>query len=139
MSEQMLAEYRTQAANHNIHARVSVADTQKLPFPDNSFDYVVDTFGLCSVENPVEALKEIQRVCKSDGTILLLEHGKSHSSKWMTGYLDKHAENHAVSWGCWWNRDIVKMMQEAKLTVTQVSTHHLGTCYYVVANPGSGA
>ena len=38
-----------------------IADVKKLPFPDNTFDSVVDTFGLEYVDHPVEALKEIQR------------------------------------------------------------------------------
>jgi SAM-dependent methyltransferase len=36
---------------------------------------VIDTFGLCSFENPREVLTEMQRVVKHDGRILLLEHG----------------------------------------------------------------
>lgn len=34
-----------------------VADVRKMPFPDNTFDTVVDTFGLEYVDKPVEALK----------------------------------------------------------------------------------
>lgn len=57
-----------------------VADAANLTqYPDNSFDTVVDTFGLCSFDDPVVVLKELQRVCKPDGKILLLEHGRSKS------------------------------------------------------------
>jgi methyltransferase OMS1 len=57
-----------------------VADAAKLNhFPDNSFDTVVDTFGLCSFDDPIAVLKELQRVCKPNGKILLLEHGRSKS------------------------------------------------------------
>lgn len=57
-----------------------VADAAKLvQFPDNSFDTVVDTFGLCSFDDPIAVLRELQRVCKPDGKILLLEHGRSKS------------------------------------------------------------
>lgn len=38
----------------------------------------MDTFGLCSYEDPVKALTEMQRVCKKGGRILLLEHGRSY-------------------------------------------------------------
>jgi methyltransferase OMS1 len=54
-----------------------VGDGSKLDFPDNCFDTVVDTFGLCSYDDPVVVLKEMKRVCKPDGKILLLEHGRS--------------------------------------------------------------
>ncbi len=38
-----------------------VADVTKLPFKDNSFDTVIDTFGLEYVTNPNQALKEMRR------------------------------------------------------------------------------
>ena len=45
-----------------------VADAARLAqFSDDSFDTVVDTFGLCSFDDPVAVLKEMQRVCKPDG------------------------------------------------------------------------
>ena len=73
-------------------------------FPENSFDTVVDTFGLCSYNDPVAVLKEMARVCKPDGKILLLEHGRSKSYDFITRYLDRNAERHAKNWGCCWNR-----------------------------------
>lgn len=50
---------------------------ENLIFGDGEFDYVIDTFGLCSHHDPVKALKEMARVCRADGFILLLEHGRS--------------------------------------------------------------
>ncbi|NGM84243.1 class I SAM-dependent methyltransferase [Paenibacillus sp. 7124] len=52
-------------------------DAQHLDFPDNSFDYVVATCVFCSVPDPIAGLKEIRRVCKPDGKVLLLEHMRS--------------------------------------------------------------
>lgn len=49
-------------------------DAQNLKFKDNSFDYVVCTFVLCSVPDPVKVLMEMKRVCKKNGKILMLEH-----------------------------------------------------------------
>lgn len=49
-------------------------DAQNLNFKDNSFDYVVCTFVLCSVPDPVKVLREMKRVCKKNGKILMIEH-----------------------------------------------------------------
>lgn len=46
---------------------LAVADAGKIPLPDNLFDTVVDTFGLCSFEKPDEALREMSRCCKPGG------------------------------------------------------------------------
>lgn len=104
-------------------------------FPDNSFDTIVDTFGLCSFDDPVAVLVELQRVCRPEGKILLLEHGRSKSYSGLSGYLDKHAERHAKNWGCVWNRDIDKIVQSAGLTLEKLDTWHFGTTYYVVCKP----
>jgi methyltransferase OMS1 len=112
-----------------------VADASKLEFPDGYFDTVVDTFGLCSFDDPVQVLKEMARVCRPDGKILLLEHGRSKSVDALSRYLDKHAERHAKNWGCVWNRDLDDILQESGLELVKVDTWHFGTTYYVVCRP----
>ncbi|HZJ87242.1 MAG TPA: class I SAM-dependent methyltransferase [Erysipelothrix sp.] len=51
-----------------------VFDAKKLPFEDESFDTVVLTLALCSIENVKSALREIQRILKEDGLYLFVEH-----------------------------------------------------------------
>ena len=50
------------------------AKVEKLPFPDDSFDFVVCTFLLCSIFAPQDSLSEIFRVLKSGGKYVFLEH-----------------------------------------------------------------
>lgn len=104
----------------------------KLEFDDSSFDTVVDTFGLCSFENPVDAVREMKRVCRPGGKILLLEHGRSHY-EWLNKILDEHAYKHAKRWGCWWNRDIDSILEEAGLELEYSTRWHFGTTHYVIA------
>ncbi|HET8686114.1 MAG TPA: class I SAM-dependent methyltransferase, partial [Methanosarcina sp.] len=54
-------------------------DAEHLEFPDHSFDYVVTTFVLCSVPDPVKALKEVRRVLKPSGELVALEHMRSRN------------------------------------------------------------
>lgn len=49
-------------------------DAERLEFPDNSFDYVVITFVLCTIPDPVKALREMRRVLKPSGELIALEH-----------------------------------------------------------------
>lgn len=110
-----------------------------LAFPDETFDTVVDTFGLCSMDDSVAALEEMQRVCKRrGGRVLLLEHGRSHYA-WLSRLLDKFAAQHAQRWGCHWNRDILALVAAAGLEVETVHRFHFGTTYYIVARPRGAA
>ena len=55
-------------------------DVQSLCFADNSFDTVIASFVFCSVPLPLKGLKELYRVCKPGGQVLLLEHVLSSKS-----------------------------------------------------------
>ena len=52
-------------------------DCTNLEYMDNSFDTVVDTFGLQASHNHQKQFEEMKRVCKVGGKILLLEMGES--------------------------------------------------------------
>ena len=121
----------------SVDVRVEDVQARKgMGFKSGSFDTVVDTFGLCSYEDPVAALREMARVCKRGdqrGRILLIEHGRSESHAWLTNILDKHARPHAAKWGCYWNRDIVGIVKEAGLTIVQRHEFHFGTTQLIVA------
>lgn len=58
-------------------ATVIAAPADDLPVDDGSLDTVVATFVLCTVENPEVALREIRRVLRPDGQLLLIEHVRS--------------------------------------------------------------
>lgn len=73
-SEKMLARARRRANRQGVKARLYQMDVQALDFEDNSFDTVAASFVFCSVPDPVLGLKEIERVCKPGGKVVLLEH-----------------------------------------------------------------
>ncbi|OGV35975.1 MAG: SAM-dependent methyltransferase [Lentisphaerae bacterium GWF2_45_14] len=50
---------------------VKLGNGEKLPFPDNAFDYVAIINTLCFVKKPITVLKEAGRVLKSNGEIIL--------------------------------------------------------------------
>ena len=114
---------------------LAVTDAAQLALPDASYDTVVDTFGLCSFEDPEAALREIRRCCKPGGRILLLEHGESDWSllaKWQRHRLNRHV----VKWGCYWNRDILGLVKESGLRIKEIQRKHMGTTYLIVCeNP----
>jgi ubiquinone/menaquinone biosynthesis C-methylase UbiE/predicted ester cyclase len=54
-----------------------VGDAESLPFPDESFDTVVCTYGLCTIPDDAAAVREAKRVRRPGGRMLLAEHVRS--------------------------------------------------------------
>ncbi|MFQ6054396.1 MAG: class I SAM-dependent methyltransferase [Methanosarcinales archaeon] len=75
-SEKMLEKAKPKANDKDKVSLIRM-DGQKLGFNSNIFDYVITTFVLCSIPDPIVALKEMKRVCKINGKIIMLEHVKS--------------------------------------------------------------
>ena len=119
-----------------IPVKTKLANCYKLDFPDKSFDTIVDSFGICSFEKPVESLKEMARVCKDDGKILLLEHGAPyHKYATVRRYLDNTVEMQVEKWGCYCNRDIVRLVKQAGMEIETEARRHFGTTYLLICKP----
>lgn len=114
-----------------IPLRLKVTSTHRLDFEACSFDTVVDTFGICSFESPVEALRELRRVVRDDGQVLLLEHGASNW-EFMQGLLNSGAKYHAEKFGCYPNRNITGLVEEAGLHIEKNERKHFGTTYLLI-------
>ena len=74
VSPRMLARARRRAQEVDLEVVLDVADVEDLPFDDDRFDTATATCVFCSVSDPVGGLRELARVAKPDGRVLLLEH-----------------------------------------------------------------
>lgn len=72
LSEGMMAKAQPIARSKGI--ALAQMDAEHLAFADATFDAVVATFVFCSVPDPVVGFKEIRRVLKPGGQVMLLEH-----------------------------------------------------------------
>lgn len=70
-------EARKKIGNKDIE--IISAYGEELPFADNVFDSVVITLALCTIKDPDKALKEVRRVCRPGGKLLILEHIKNEN------------------------------------------------------------
>lgn len=107
------AELMVKQAPSNALVKLAVGDAHHLEFADNSFDTVIMCLVLCTIPNPLQALKEAYRVLKPDGQLLFLEHVRAPSS-WVARCQDainpvwKH-----LACGCQLNRDTEATMVQA--------------------------
>lgn len=76
INSSMLTVGRDRLLNEGLILPVAVCDAEKLPFPDNYFDLVSVSFGLRNMTHKDIALKEMYRVLKPSGSLLVLEFSK---------------------------------------------------------------
>jgi ubiquinone/menaquinone biosynthesis C-methylase UbiE len=100
-------------------------DAQALAFPDDSFDTVISALSTCTFPDPTAALREMERVCKPEGRMLLVEHGKSDIGV-VARYQEWRSEAHYAKMGCRWTQEPLDVVEAAGLTVRSVDTGGLG-------------
>ena len=72
----MLRVGRDRLLDAGITTPVTQCDAERLPFPDNHFDCVSIAFGLRNVTHKDTALREMKRVLKPGGRVIVLEFSK---------------------------------------------------------------
>jgi ubiquinone/menaquinone biosynthesis C-methylase UbiE len=77
LSEQMLVIARKRAVDEKVDIDLRQGDAQVLEFPDESFDTVVITLALCTIPDDRAAVREVKRVLRPGGKLILLEHVRS--------------------------------------------------------------
>jgi phosphatidylethanolamine/phosphatidyl-N-methylethanolamine N-methyltransferase len=77
ISPKMLERAAKKAAAYPGTIELREMDVCELPFPDSTFDTVATVCTFCSVPRPVVGLRELYRVLKPDGQILMFEHVRS--------------------------------------------------------------
>ncbi len=135
VSKEMLSVARKRAATLSMNVSFSLTDAESLPFSDKTFDTVVSSLTTCTFPKPVAALKEMARVCRPGGRILLVEHGRS-DREWLGRWQDKTAERHSKQFGCHWNRKPLELAGQAGLKVVEAQRVFLGILYNIEAEPG---
>lgn len=118
-----------------LPAEVRVADAADLPYPDDSFDSVVSAFSTCTFPDYVAAFREMERVTRPGGRILLVEHGRS-SVTWIARRQDRGVDKSLAGSACRSNRDPMAELDQAGLEVTSRQVSHLGMMNRFVVDVG---
>ena len=90
--------------------------------------------GICSTNDPVRLLKNLGESVENNGRILLLEHGRG-TWNWLNHVLDGLAPRHALEFGCIWNKDIGKIVEDSGLEIVEMKRMHFGTTWWIELRP----
>ncbi|MEP6390841.1 MAG: methyltransferase domain-containing protein [Halioglobus sp.] len=98
---------------------------EQIPLDDNSVDTVLVTFSLCTIPDPVTALRGMARVLKPGGRLLFCEHGKAPDASVLKWQNRVNPVWRAIAGGCNLNRDIPALLEEADFAISNLESMYL--------------
>jgi ubiquinone/menaquinone biosynthesis C-methylase UbiE len=122
----MLDQARLRAKEAGLPVEFHQGMAETLPFNDDEFDTVVATLVLCSVSEPEKVFREVRRVCKKGGKIVLFEHVRTESKS-----LAALQDVLTPAWkrlcdGCHLNRDTGRYMKESGIKMVKEKKYFKG-------------
>lgn len=118
-------------------------DGQHLPMEDASADAVLCTWSLCTIPDPVTAVREARRVLRPGGQFHFVEHGRAPDESVRRWQDRLNGIQQRVGGGCNLNRDIPAILQAGGLIITQLDSYYgkgepkpYAAMYEGIATPG---
>lgn len=96
---------------------------ESLSMADNSFDWVVSTWTLCSIDDVEQALREVRRVLKPGGKFAFIEHGLSPDPDVEVWQHRLTPLQKRIADGCRLDRAIADLIQQS-LTLETIETFY---------------
>jgi len=111
---------------NNTSAQIELAGLtgERLDLPSESFDGVLSTWTLCTIPNLENALEEIRRVLKPDGSFHFVEHGHAPDERVAEWQRRLEPLNKRLAGGCHLTRRISDSIEEAGFTLDQLDTYY---------------
>ena len=98
---------------------------EEIPLESKSFDSILVTYTLCSIENLDDSMREIRRVMKDDGNLFFCEHGIAPDLKTKNWQNRINPIWKRLMGGCNINRDIPEIISNSKLEIVNLETMFL--------------
>ena len=123
-SPRLLAMARRRAVAAGVRAEFLEGSATAILLSDNSVDSVVMTWTLCSIPDPLAALREMRRVLKPGGRLLFVEHGLSPNpavERWQHRLTSVWCH---VAGGCHLDRKMDELIRSAGFDMTELRNEY---------------
>ena len=114
LSSKMLAKAQGRIDEKGLHhCDLAEMDATQLKFADNSFDVVYAPYVISVVPEPVKVAREMYRVCRPGGRVIILNHFKSANR--VMGWIEKVISPMTVHIGFTADLDLPGFLEQAEL------------------------
>lgn len=122
--ERAVALSTKRQASAPVRVEHSGLDGQALPFDDASADAALSTWTLCSIPDPVAAIREVRRVLRPGGALHFVEHGKAPDESVQRWQDRLDPVQQRVACGCHLNRDIPALLAAGGMRIERLETYY---------------
>jgi len=121
-SRELLRMGRKRATDAAFPVKLMKVFGEDLPLPDESFDTVVTTWTLCTIPDPVQALREMRRILRPEGRVIFVEHGRSPDPRVLAWQNRLNPLWSRLAGGCNLNREIDALIRAVGFEITRLET-----------------
>jgi ubiquinone/menaquinone biosynthesis C-methylase UbiE len=123
-SPALLAKAGRRAATARVRTALAIGSATSIPLGDGAVDTVVMTWTLCSIPDPLAALREMRRVLKPGGRLLFVEHGLAPEpgvARWQRRLTPVWRH---LAGGCHLDRKVDDLMRTAGFTLSELHNEY---------------
>jgi len=123
-SSRLLSMARRRVRPGGAPLRLLQASATDLPLADGSVDTVILTWTLCSIPDPVAALREMRRVLAPGGALRFVEHGLSPLPRVRSWQKKLTPIWRRFAGGCHLDRKVDELLREAGFEISELRTEY---------------
>jgi ubiquinone/menaquinone biosynthesis C-methylase UbiE len=123
-SEELLDMARKIAARAPFPVELLMQSGEEIPLGDDTVDTVVSTWTLCTIPDPIKALKEMKRVLKPSGMFIFAEHGLAPEASVRAWQERLNPLWRKVTGGCNLNRKMDDLIRAAGFSLVELDTEY---------------